>query len=670
MAVDDLSRETDAFVLPSKSYYPVKIPINHFQLRHFISSPEPDLLYYASGADVFCLNVATKTQAHVTTLPWEARCTSSGYGYVCVGGEKEGHFAAIKVAGFPPTNPTDVDALLPLDLTRRTTVPRAPSLGAAHHVRLEKVGKDIVNSISIHKDSREGQEDEVFAVLTNNDTTVRIYSLTRNVEEACLHLPFPMNHATVSPDGTLLVAVGDKSMGFFFDRTECLKASSSKSPGGEAGFNAHKWQLLDHVRLYVPAAATGARSCEGYFTTAWSPCGRLCAVGSECGYITVFDTEELRMGQFGEDAIAYQISSTRPGISHGPGAVRTMMFSPAPWDLLIWGEDQARVCVADLRAGLKVKQVLTLDTEEKGLERVAIADFDFSLSPEINALRREADFIRRYRRTLDTQGSVAAGNLASVYLEGAIERRRRHRQLGIVDSDDDPHGLTEQERQIIEAPPSTRAREERERQTTPRSINYYTSSPAETLAQTGSADGFPALRSNTRAGQREAPLGSEGSAEARLSQLLRGARDNHRSLLRAHEELSGGSSTGEGSDGPESRSQRLLAAQLRRVEYHISPTEDAWRTIEIALDQRNTHDGQWDNRRRTTAMQERLRNVQEDYRPRRTGLRVHDPSVGVLTAGLAMSEDGRTLYCGTVDGIFEFNINLQERKAFPAITPR
>jgi len=35
-----------------------------------------------------------------------------------------------------------------------------------------------------------------------------------------------------------------------------------------------------------------------------------------------------------------------------------------------------------------------------------------------------------------------------------------------------------------------------------------------------------------------------------------------------------------------------------------------------------------------------------------------------------MSQDGRTLYCGTEEGIFEFKMNLHVRKAFPAITPR
>ena len=287
---------------------------------------------------MYCLNAATRTQAHVTTLPWEARCTAAGHGYVCVGGADDGNFASIKVAGFPPADQSHVDALLPLQLSNRTRVPRPPLLGAAHRVRLEKIGEDIVNSISIHKFPAEGDgEDEVVAVLTNNDKTVRIYSLTQNLELTVLDLPFAMNHATISPDGELLLAVGDHHHGFFFERVKKQRPSTFKTPEGRIQSFPPEWALFEEVHLFCPK---GAR-VEGYFTTAWSPSGRLCAVGSECGYITVFDVELLKRCEHGEDAIVQLISSTRPDLESGPGAVRTMQFSPSPWDFLIWSEDQA-----------------------------------------------------------------------------------------------------------------------------------------------------------------------------------------------------------------------------------------------------------------------------------------------------------------------------------------
>lgn len=369
-----------------------------------------------------------------------------------------------------PATSDRVDALLPLDLNR-TILPRPGGLGLLERPDYQKIGDDIVNSISIHKMPAEGDRGEdIVAVLTNNDKTVRIYSLTRKQEMTVLDFPFPMNHATISPDGQLLVAVGDMHNGFFFERNKNKKANIAKNLEGRVESTPPDWTLLHEVCLYVP---TGSH-IEGYFTTAWSPSGRLCAVGSECGYISIFDMELLKGAEYGEDALVKLISSTRPDVTYGAGAVRTMLFSPAPWDFLVWSEDQARVCVADLRSGVKVKQVLTLDPKDKNTKRITIANFEVE---ELNDLRREEDFIRTYRHTLNADGTGAAANLANNYIDSA-ERRRLHRQLGVVDSDDDPHGLTARERQVLETLRTTRQRRE-EQGVTPRSINYVTQSVVE-----------------------------------------------------------------------------------------------------------------------------------------------------------------------------------------------
>jgi WD40 repeat protein len=668
-------------------------------LRHFISSPEPDLLYYASGADIYCLNVTTRTQAHVTTLPWDARCTASGHGYVCVGGADDGNFAAIKVAGFPPTDPSDVDALLPLDLSRRTAVPRPPLLGAANRIRLDKIGEEIVNSISIHElNNGRGGESEVVAVLTNNDKTVRVYSLTRNLETAVLDLPFPMNHATISPNGQLLVAVGDQNTAFFFERTSLPRSSPPKGVDTKSQAPTSEWTPLVEARLFVPDGSL----IEGYFATAWSPSGRLCAVGSECGYITVFDVELLtRLDCEGEDAILQVISSSRPDVTIGAGAVRTMQFSPAPWDLLVWSEDQARVCVADIRAGLRVRQVLTLDPKEEDLERVEIADFDITLCPELHALQRET-LQRRHNRLLE--------NLASEW------RSRHYRQLGVVFSDDDPNGLTPYERQIIDSLPTTRQiiddlstpgqREEgRDRGLTPRSVNYNDSRSDERRYRTATAHPFSSLRSDDGARERDsfyiqaAHLASNGEAEdsgLHTNSNTRPQVNIRRASSGVHAERRSSIARNNGNitDRPTTRSPGPIPPHARRIDAQIvSSTDEAWRTIEEALainaraaeNVRNATTTDPRNERRLrhlTQVRERLRSVREanpldsysistlSAPYRRASRNMHTSMNGVRTTGLAMSEDGRTLYCGTEEGIFEFKMNLHERKCFPAIMPR
>ncbi|KAH7070910.1 WD40-repeat-containing domain protein [Paraphoma chrysanthemicola] len=693
MAVDDfLSRDTEHFVLPSKSFYRTKIPIAHYQLRHFISSPEPDLIYYASGYDVYCLNAVTRTQAHVTTLPWEARCTASGHGFVCVGGADDGNFAAIQVAGFPPADPSQVDASLPLDLQHR--VPRPPLLGAAHRIRLEKIGEDIVNSISIHKFPAEGDtQDDVVAVLTNNDKTVRLYSLTQHLELTVLDLPFAMNHATISPDGQLLVAVGDTPTAYFFERVKMDRPSSMKTPEGRMQLMPPEWQLLQQVALYRP---TSGPCADGYFSTAWSPLGRLCAVGSECGYITVFDIEQLKKVEYGEDAVVQLISSTRPDTTAGAGAVRTMHFSPNPWDFLVWSEDQGRVCVADLRSGLKVKQMLQLDPSEEGLERIEIADFDVTINPEMHELRREADFIRSYRRALDSDGTAAAVNAATEYFEADSERQR-HRRLGVVESDNDPHGLTAHERQVLEALRTTRQREEaREQGITPRSINYNTSRHVDSASRREQmevmAEFVPeSFRRWTRSTQ-------ERTTPRRQASVVVSIDPNTVNVPPSHTNIT---------DSATTRSPNVIPAHARRVTSEIiNSTDDAWRTIEEALTSQaraanetaraatsnatNANNPSTSSAtefrtelrrlRQLTQMRERLRNARasqpsvETYEfslgLRRPSRSLYDPSHGVRTAGLAMSQDGRTLYCGTEEGIFEFKLNLHVRKGFPAVHPR
>jgi hypothetical protein len=656
---------------------------SHYQLRHFISSPEPDLVYYASGCDVYCLNTVTRLQARVTTLPWEARCTAAGHGYVCVGGADEGNFAAIKVEGFPPSDPSDVDASLPLDFHNR--LPRPPLIGTSYRTYFERIGEDIVNSISIHKFPAEGESpEEVVAVLTNNDKTVRIFSLLQKLEVTVLDLPFAMNHATISPDSQLLVAVGDSPVAYFFERVKAGRPSSTKSSEGRIHMITPEWQVLAQIPLYRP---TSGPCAEGYFSTAWSPLARLCAVGSECGYITIFDIELLKKVEYGEDAVVQLISSTRPDTGAGAGAVRTMHFSPNPWDLLVWSEDQGRVCVADLRSGLKVKQVLELDPKEEGIETAEIADFHISLNPETHD----------YRSNHESGGAPAAVNAAIDDFEADLERQRLHRQLGVVESDNDPHGLTVHERQVLEMLRTTRQREEaRELGVLPRSINYNTARHADSASRREQIEimaGFAARpRESSRLHQERTTPRRQASIVVSINPGTVNAPSQTPSNI---------------TDSAPTRSPNVIPAHARRVANEIiASSDDAWRTIEEALSiqaraanaaarsapsnpavgNSTTISSAPELRselrrlRQLSQMRERLRNARASQPTTETyefslGLRrpsrsVHDPGHGIRTAGLAMSQDGRTLYCGTEEGIFEFKLNLHARKGFPAIHPR
>lgn len=146
-----------------------------------------------------------------------------------------------------------------------------------------------------------------------------------------------------------------------------------------------------------------------------------------------------------------------------------------------------------------------------------------------------------------------------------------------------------------------------------------------------------------------------------------------------------------------------MPAHARRVTNElVASTDEAWRTVQDALAAEqdrataratNAHAPGADSHATAPELRSELRRIRQLTQARERlritragqpilesyefslGLRgssrtTHDARLGVRTAGLAMSQDGRTLYCGTEEGIFEFKMNLHVRKAFPAITPR
>ncbi|KAI4761052.1 hypothetical protein E4T52_06792 [Aureobasidium sp. EXF-3400] len=724
MAIDSIPYpDSDRLAYPDKTFYPVKIPVSHWQLRHYISSPDKDAIYYASGNEVYHLNTLSRKRKYLATLPFEARCTASGFGWICVGGEEDGHFAAIKLEGSSPLRSVQVDAPLPLDDWQ-------PQRGSprAVNVKLERIGEEIVNSISIHQiHDEETHLYDVVAVLTNNDKTVRVYSLTHALETCVLDLPFPMNHASISPDGTTLVAVGDSNQAFFYTRTLSQPPPQIPKPHNRLNTTAVNWDLANIVHL----RAGDPTSQPGYFTTSWSPNGSLIALGSEGGYITVFDMDIFAQcaSDEAEDAIVTTIPSTRPNIVAAlhPGAVRSMVFSPEPWDLLIWAEDQGRVCIGDLRTGLKTKQVIELKLDEEGLRKIELEDVEAEVVVESDHLDDLQQEIRNRYREVPT--------------------------LRYPATEDDPRGLTAHEQQILEALRTTRQREEARTQgSTPRSINY------------------------TSAGLFSAHTSNRTSATARSSETSRPFSDvlvNHNDPYAAFPELSRTSqrdttetrdrerATGDNTLPPLHSIQEYLLLRDREREASSTFTSDRgtirrvgaggvpiwtstaatipphatrattttttrdeteednpWRTISNAMSlargplfesprsidasTRQSREREamvrTEQLRRMASQRERLRGLRREFengtdaaqslydtltslrgvtsaRPtafhdgyemlmRRTG---REATIGVRTAGLAISHDGRKLWAACEEGIFEIDLQVKLRMMFPAV---
>ena len=280
----------------------------------------------------------------------------------------------------------------------------------------------------------------------NNDQTVRIFSLSQSLVLATLQFPTPMNHATLSPNQELLVAVGDEPRAFFCRRHRL----PSLGVEGQASFANYEWLEIAEPRLSL---ADANDSC---FATAWSPSGHVCAVASQSGTITIFDTLGIQDDMDADDAVIDVLKSSRPVSNHDfCGAVRSMSFAPAPWDLLVWAEDQGRVCVTDLRDAFRSRQTIDLDPDSPSLNRASMSEMeDAENTPEEWQMQIETRFLQQQREALDAHNYPAAINRTADYLELAAQRtaqRRRHLNDGTGSLSEHFGELSERERQALEA---------------------------------------------------------------------------------------------------------------------------------------------------------------------------------------------------------------------------
>ncbi|MCJ1354411.1 MAG: hypothetical protein MMC33_004399 [Icmadophila ericetorum] len=511
--------ECNFFVKPSqRTFYPSKIPPQHYQLKHFISIKDPDVIYFASRNQVYALHRSLKKRRLIATLPWEPQCLGAGHGWIGVGGGEKGRCAFIKVGvddlkagNWRASLFSEVDALLPLDLDPESRMlardflhQRRIPLSSRRRPSYEEfeLGKNIVNSIVIDRlKDKDGNLEDPVAILTNNDGTVRFFSLPERRIIQTLGFPTQMNHATISPNKDLMVAVGDDPRAFFCKRQQSKANGSTNS----------EWCEIAQPKL--SAAATW----DMCFSTAFSPSGHLCAVASQTGTITIFDTRLIHEDMETDEAVIDVLESSRPCIANedGKGAIRSMSFSPQPWDLFAWAEDRGRVCVTDLRNNFRSRQTMEIEISASNVKQAELDDYDENMSiaeergleaesrfeSEERGLEIEARFEQRHREALAAQDHLAAVNHTADYIEHTAERWRLLRQARDSGQrasvfDPMPGFLSETERQVMEALRQERQRENerdaerREATQHPFSIHYRrssTSTPGTQARESGAA---------------------------------------------------------------------------------------------------------------------------------------------------------------------------------------
>ncbi|KAK6333863.1 hypothetical protein TWF730_004046 [Orbilia blumenaviensis] len=311
---------------PSPIYYNAPVPYKHWQLRSLLCSPLPNILYYPVDSRIYSLNTATKERKLITFLPFEPRCISAKYGWICTGGVEQGQIAIIKIGDKSAPRPDEQQPGSVVSDGPEDTESSDKGWYQTEYMRLSELGGTIVNSITLYRPPDSKKDGDVIAVITNNDRTVRLFSLSKFRVITTITLDFPTNHASISPNGKYLVVVGDSPKVFFYG---LASLTSESSPD-------YYWKLT---------SSPSYKGGDALISTDFSPCSKLCAVASQDGSVTMFDTRLF------DDAdtspIVRIIQSSRPQTQ--AGAVRCVVFSPDPWDLLVWAEHTGRITITDIR---------------------------------------------------------------------------------------------------------------------------------------------------------------------------------------------------------------------------------------------------------------------------------------------------------------------------------
>ncbi|KAK6531654.1 hypothetical protein TWF694_002832 [Orbilia ellipsospora] len=364
---DPTGRTTTSFVSQTSPpvFYNAPVPYKHWQLRSLLCSPLPNVLYYPVDARIYSLNTATKERKLITFLPFEPRCISAKYGWICTGGVENGQIAVIKVAdktssssranrrsSVIPDGPVDTfDGTITDDKHASEDEEQEQSWCQTEYIRLAELGGTIVNSITMYRPGESKPDGDVIAIITNNDKTVRLFSLSKFRVLTTLTLPFHTNHASVSPDGKYLVVVGDSSKVFFYNLAT-LTCDSQPD---------YSWKLSSS-----PSYSGG----DALISTDFSPCSKLCAVASQDGSISVFDTRFFERNT-NASPITRVIQSSRPQTQ--AGAVRCVVFSPSPWDLLVWAEHTGRITITDSRQEFGSSQTIRVNIGGDNVEQIELS---------------------------------------------------------------------------------------------------------------------------------------------------------------------------------------------------------------------------------------------------------------------------------------------------------
>ncbi|KAI0882782.1 uncharacterized protein GGS22DRAFT_168719 [Annulohypoxylon maeteangense] len=550
-----------------------------------------------------------------------------------------------------------------------------------------KVGTERVNCITMWHPPKgngapaPGQYDSPVAVVANNDKSITIIGLYEpDLHKDVLEYPDCVNRGVLSPDGSLLVAICDDPYLYIHVRQSFTKHYHGVSR------QSYKWKDLPRIRL-KGEWEKDTSECRGSFAACFSSSGKYLAVGTQYGTISIFDAVALK-DPHSEPLMTYFNSDRAP---EECGAVRDMAFSPGPLDLLAWSEHRGRIGVADARTNFKRRQIIPLQNHEDFTHH-SLNDSSHTIEPRLLVSREPSGH--------GTGGYIpgGSGSLLERWGRAMSDRPLPNPEPSTTARVNQP--FTPDEVAVLEAFQSDRRRREnrdrerereRERNEIDQRLGEHRSQRAaersSALRPLGWTDRSEAItriierermRDQHRSGASQTPpepdLGRVAAAAGR--ERRRSASIMH-SLAQNVDNISQyAANRTQAPDNDANNDSSATSRERASSPWFPGRLSSAWpdsENIAMAyLNDRGTQDNTRAESNRTRRGIPVIADVWSNdslFTRIRTGSREHQQNPDD-TAGLAWSEDGRTLYAAAEDGIYELHVDMLGRRQFPDLQLR
>ncbi|CAM0141743.1 hypothetical protein VKS41_007591 [Umbelopsis sp. WA50703] len=265
------------FIKPEPKRHVQRITIHHWQLRDLVLCPEnrSKVIFPCQNNVIQYNTVGGKESSLLKDLTFAPTSVTAGYGYLAAGGQRS--------------------ELVVRELNGNWAVTTT-------------TGGSINNGLCIADTNGEKR-----LLVSNNDETIKVYSLPsmRLIDNICL--PTAVNGVTISPDGRHMIAVGDSNEVFMFNITN-------------SGEYVHTVSLCG--------------SKDSNFSSAWSHNSDKFAVASQDGTVNVWDTRST--------IPLFTLGSKQS--PNAKGAARCVKFTNmGAIDLLAYTEHVSYVNIVDAR---------------------------------------------------------------------------------------------------------------------------------------------------------------------------------------------------------------------------------------------------------------------------------------------------------------------------------